>query len=439
MTDRQRSVLMIAYYFPPMGLSGVQRTLKFAKFLPKYGWKPTVFTVEPTGYYAMDPTLLAEAQEAGIEIIRTRSLDPNRLFATTRISKMPSEPLRKLLQFFSDFFFVPDSKIGWKRQAVSVASELLRTRSFDVLFATSPPQTDLLIGLALKRRSQLPLVIEYRDSWLNYPFKMFPTPVHRWLHGRLERRVIRGCDKVIVTHRRVKEELLRRYPFQDHHDVVILSQGFDQSDFDRAHSQKRATGESLRITHAGTFYAGRNPGVLLTALANIYRDSPQLRGRFQIRFVGTVRGSDEQLVSKLGLGNDVAFTGYLPHRECVRELKEADLLWFVIDNDTQSPGKLYEYFGARKPILASAVEGYTSQLLRESKAATILPLNDVAAHEKALRDMLSMFERKKLPKVSDDFAAQFERIALTGELAKHLELYMDVERYAVAPKEVPER
>ncbi|MBE0603491.1 MAG: glycosyl transferase family 1, partial [Deltaproteobacteria bacterium] len=195
---------MIAYYFPPMGLSGVQRTLKFAKFLPKYGWKPTVLTVVPTGYYAMDPSLLAEAEEAGIEIVRTSSVDPNRLFAKARMTRMPSEPVRQLAQFFSDLLFIPDTKIGWKRRAVKVGSELLRQRSFDALFATAPPQTDLLIGLELKRRSKLPLVIEYRDSWLDYPFKGFPTPLHRMLHARLERRVIQGCDKVIVTHRRVK-------------------------------------------------------------------------------------------------------------------------------------------------------------------------------------------------------------------------------------------
>ena len=423
---------MIAYYFPPMGLSGVQRTLKFAKFLPKYGWKPTVLTVVPTGYYAMDPSLLAEAEEAGIEIVRTTSFDPNRLFAKTRIVRMPSEPMRRGMQFVSDLLFIPDTKIGWKRKAVKVGSRLLRDNAFDVLFATAPPQTDLLIGLELKRQSKLPLVVEYRDSWLAYPFKSFPTPVHRWMHARLERKVIQGCDKVIVTHRRVKEELLRRYPFQGHHDVVILPQGYDQSDFDRARSDRKATGENLRITHAGTFYAGRNPVVILTALANIYRESPQLRGRFQFRFVGTVRSADEQLVSRLGLGNDVTFTGYLEHPQCVKELKEADLLWFTIDNDTQSPGKLYEYFGARKPILASVVEGYTHQLLRESKIATILPLTDVAAHEKALREALALFERKKLPTAEEEFASQFERIALTGELAKHLELYMDIEKDAIA-------
>src|SRR5512140_1822224 len=108
MDDGFRKVLIIAYYFPPMGLSGVQRTVKFAKYLPKYGWKPTVLTVEPTGYYAFDETLLKEAEEAGVKIVRTRSYDVNRLLRKHGVIKMPSEMMRKVLQFFGDLFFIPD-------------------------------------------------------------------------------------------------------------------------------------------------------------------------------------------------------------------------------------------------------------------------------------------------------------------------------------------
>jgi hypothetical protein len=124
--DGFRKVLLIAYYFPPMGLSGVQRTVKFAKFLPKYGWKPTVLTVEPTGYYAFDETLLHEAEEAGVKIVRTKSYDINHLFKKRGIVKMPSERMRKILQFFGDLFFIPDTKIGWKSSAIKVASELFK-------------------------------------------------------------------------------------------------------------------------------------------------------------------------------------------------------------------------------------------------------------------------------------------------------------------------
>ena len=190
MSDQQRNVLYIAYYFPPLGLSGVQRTLKFVKYLPSYGWKPTVLTVGPTGYYAFDESLLREIEEAQVDVIRTGSLDINRMMKGKRPVRMPSEGLRKILQFFGDLFLIPDSKIGWKRKAVKAASELLRTKHFDAIVATAPPQTDFLIGYILKKRFKVPLVLDYRDAWLEYPFKYFPTPLHRILHRRMERRVV---------------------------------------------------------------------------------------------------------------------------------------------------------------------------------------------------------------------------------------------------------
>ncbi|MGB2867506.1 MAG: glycosyltransferase family 4 protein [Bacteroidota bacterium] len=439
MTDKFRKVLIIAYYFPPMGLSGVQRTVKFAKYLSRYGWKPTVLTVEPTGYYAFDESQLKEVEEAGVPVIRTRSLDANHLFKRKSVVKMPSEWLRKLLQFFGDFFFIPDTKIGWKSYAVKAAREVMAKEHFDLLFATAPPQTAFLIGAALKKKFTTPLVLDYRDAWLDYPFKYFPTPIHWFLHKRLEKKVLKAGDKVIVTHRRVKEGLLKRYPTLSYHDVTIISHGYDPEDFAGGSAEKKSRLNKMRIAHAGTFYGKRTPTVLFHALANLLKARQDLRGRIELNFVGTIRKEDQALVSKLGLQNDVTFQGYLEHRECVRQLLSADVLWYVVDNDYQSPGKLYEYFGARKPIFASVVEGYTRQLILESEAALCVPLEDTAAHEQALLDLINQFDEKKLKRPSEGFASKFNRATLTGELAKQFESLMDYDKNAfVLVREQPE-
>jgi glycosyltransferase involved in cell wall biosynthesis len=426
--DGFRKVLMIAYYFPPMGLSGVQRTVKFAKFLPKYGWKPTVLTVEPTGYYAFDDTLLKEAEEAGVTIVRTPSLDVNRLLKKQGIIKMPSERMRKILQFFGDLFFIPDTKIGWKSIAVKAASALIQQEHFDVLFATAPPQTDFLIGQALKRKFDIPLIVDYRDAWLDYPFKYFPTPLHRLWHSHLEKRVLKAADRITVTHRRVKESILQRHKNVDYNEVIIVSQGFDVDDFPPASEWKQTKSVKMKIAHTGTFYADRNPAVMLHALANVLQANPKIRGRMEMYFIGNAREEDQHLVKKLDLQNTVHFLGYLPHRECIKRLVESDVLWFVIDNDFQTPGKLYEYFGSRKPMIASVVDGYTKQILNESGAAMCVPLKDVAEHERAILEQFKRFEQKKLDRVSEGFAAKFNRLTLTAELAKQFELLMDYDR-----------
>jgi len=429
MTDAKRHVLIIAYYFPPMGMGGVQRTLKFAKYLPAFGWHPVILTVGETGYFAFDESLMKEVEELGIEVVRTDSFDMNRVFKSRKPVKMPGESMRRTLQFLGDLFFIPDTKIGWKRKAVKAAMEIVKTRHIDAVLATAPPQTDFLIGLELKRRTNIPLVLDYRDSWLEYPFKYFPTPYHRWRHRRLERKVVRGCDRIIVTHRRVKENIVKRYPFLTYNDVTIVSQGFDREDFNDAPVQ-RPPSHKMRIVHAGTFYGGRNPRVFLQALHRVLRDSPALRGRFEVNLAGAPRKEDQALTAKLGLQNEVNFLGYLEHRVCVRHLQEADVLWFVLDNDLQSPGKLYEYFGAGKPILASVADGYTRQLLQESGVGICVPPDDVEAHVEALKGLLARFERKELPAPSNTFIERFDRRALSGELARVLETLMDIDRGA---------
>lgn len=431
MEEGFRKVLIIAYYFPPLGLSGVQRTVKFAKYLPKYGWKPTVLTVEPTGYYAFDETLLREAEDAGVQIIRTRSIDVNRLFRKRGVVKMPSERIRKILQFFGDLFFIPDTKIGWKSIAIKAASEFIRKERVDLIFATAPPQTDFLVGVSLKKKFEIPLVVDYRDAWLDYPFKFFPTPIHRLWHKRLEKRVLKAADRVIVTHRRVKESILRRYPSLNYNEVVIISQGFDPEDYPSQNAEKRTRAVRMKIAHSGTFYADRSPGVFLQAVANILQANPKIRGRFEIHFIGNIRHEDELLVKRLDLNSVVKFHGYQEHRECVKQITDADVLWFVVDNDYQTPGKLFEYFGARKPIIASVVEGYTKQLIDECHAALCVPLKDISSHEQALLEQFRRFEQKKLERVSESFSAKFNRLQLTGELAKQFESLMDYDRAAI--------
>lgn len=426
MNNQYRKVLYIAYYFPPMGLSGVQRTLKFVKYLPSYGWKPTVLTVGPTAYFASDHSLLAEVEKAGVEVIRTGSFDVNFLLKNRGVVKMPPEWIRKLLQFLGDTFFIPDTKIGWKRKAVKAASALLEKEHFDLIFATAPPQTDFLIGLKLKKRFNLPLVVEYRDAWLNYPFKYYPTPLHRYLHRRLERKVLKAAHHIIVTQRRMKENILKTHQDFSYNDISIISQGYDSEDFEKKKTKPKKS-RRMTIAHAGTFYGGRNPKLLIQALHNVTKEDAHLRGRIELLLIGNERAVDKKLVQQLGLQNDVTFTGYVEHKKCTELLQGADVLWFVNDNDLSSPGKLYEYFGTQKPILASIVDSYIKQLVLECNAAYCVPLDDLKAHETALIDLLKKYKLNALPSISNEFAERFNRTALTGELAKIFESTIDIE------------
>ena len=419
-TKRMHRVLIIAYYFPPLGLSGVQRTLKFVKYLPQFGWQPVVLTVEDRGYFAKDEEQLRELEGLGIEIIRTPSIDPLHFFRKKNVVRMPSGKSLGFLGKLSQTLFVPDNKIGWKSHAVPAALEAIERNPVDIIFATAPPYTDFLIGCELKKRTGLPLVVDYRDAWLENPLHFYPTPLHRALHRRKEQQVLRRSDRIISINRPIKERILQGYPFLSHNDVTILSQGFDQADFEHVHRAPRPH-NPLRFLYAGTFYYNRTPEPFLRALRQILDDKPELAGSIEAHFAGSTRAEDLQLVDKLGLASSVTMHGYLSHRETIQQLVDADVLWMTIGygrgEDMMSTGKLYEYLGARKPILACVPDGAARQVLEKSGCAFFAPPDDSAAIAERILALYELHKNDRLPAPSYDFVEQFERGNLTGQLA----------------------
>ena len=417
-----RRVLVIAYYFPPMGLSGVQRTLKFVKYLPQFNWHPTVLTVDPGGYLARDETLLEDLAGRPVRVVRMASAGPMRLLAKKGTVALPAERTRKMLSRLSDALFIPDNKIGWRSEAVAQAVALHRKSPFDLVFATAPPFTDFLIGADIKRRIDRPLVLDYRDPWMDYPFRWYPTPLHRLFHRTLERRALRASSHVITTNRRVKELILQRHKFLTYHDVEIIPQGFDPEDF--AAARKTPTGtpkhRKMRITYAGIFWEDRVPDYFLRALHDLYEQRPRMRGRIEAVFIGSFREENLKLVAKLGLQDSVTVRGYCSHRETVQALLESDVLWMIVGDDVGSPGKAYEYIGARKPILACVPEGFLRSAMLEA-GGVVVPPADVGGIRRSLERFLEQFERSQLRPPPEEVVKKYDRVALTRSLVKVFE------------------
>ena len=401
-----------------MGLSGVQRTLKFAKYLPQFGWQPTILTVTPTGYYAQDYTLLEELHPHHVGIERVGSLDPNRLFRRKGVVKMPSERLRKIFSFISDTFFIPDNKIGWKRKAIKAAEELFKKKNFDIIFATAPPFTDFLIGMELHKKFHKPLVIDYRDPWHDYPYKTYPTPLHKLLNYKLEKKVLRASSRILVTGRRTKELILKRFKFLEYHDVTILSHGYDPADLEddpKIHIEKS---KRMRIAHAGVFYGDRTPKHFLLALKEIITAQPDLKNQIELVLIGNLQDEHDKFIKSLGLEGNVTVTGYLDHKHCIAHLKSSDVMWITLNNDKQSPGKLYEYLGLRKPILACVPDGFIKQTLEEAGGNIIVDPTDVKGISETILQLYELHAKHKLPQPSEDIVQKYNRIELTNELSK---------------------
>ncbi len=430
-----RRVLVIAYYFPPMGLSGVQRTLKFVKYLPQFGWLPTVLTVEPNGYLAKDDGLLAEISARDVKIVRTKAAGPGRLFRKKEVVALPAEWKRRLMSRISDIFFIPDNKIGWRRKAVRRAMQLHRETPFDLIFSTAPPFTDFLIGRILKKKMNRPLVLDYRDPWVDYPFKFYPTPLHRWRNVILERRCARTSSHMVTTNRRVKEALISRHKFLTYHDIDIIPQGFDPEDFlvrpkkpqkDPAPYGLPAphAGPKMRVTYAGVFWEDRVPDYFLQALHEIFKEKPKMRGRIEAVFIGNFRQENLKQLVRLGLQDCVTVRGYLPHVECIDELCRADVLWMIVGDEFGSPGKTYEYIGAGKPILGCAPDGFIKNTILEA-GGKVVPPTDVPGIKNALLEFFDLFEKRQLKGPRQDVQDKYNRVNLTMSLVKVFESLLE--------------
>jgi glycosyltransferase involved in cell wall biosynthesis len=413
-----RRVLVIAYYFPPLGLSGVQRTLKFVKYLPQFGWHPTVLTVEDRGYFAKDEHMLAELEGLPVQVLRTHSLDPLHFMRKRNVVAMPSGWKYSAFLRINQFFLIPDNKIGWKKHALRVARQELRETQYQAIFATAPPYTDFLIAAELKKEFHIPVVLDYRDAWMSNPYHYYATPLHRFLHRTLETRALRYADHVVAINRTIKELIVRENNFP-HPDVTILSQGYDPDDF--AGPQQAAPGGTMRITYAGSFYDDRTPAHFLKAMHGFLEDHPAARGHIEACFLGSFRDQDRKTVEALRLSDVVRVLGYQSHHDTVGTLRQSDVLWLIIGDrpgaGMMSTGKLYEYIGAGKPILACVPDGEAKDILKQHGAAVIVPPEDVDAIRRALESLYTQHRSRSLPRPDPAFVARFDRRTLTGQLA----------------------
>jgi hypothetical protein len=194
-------VLVVAYYFPPLGLSGVQRTLKFVKYFKSFDWSATVITTGKVNNNPFDEFLLNEALNCDAEIIRTEPLDNLSYRNKKRRIGIPASAGIKFLDRINKTFFIPDLRKFWSAKAALKANEILKDGSFDALYISVPPFSSVLPFLKLKEKYDIPLFIDYRDSWLNNQFKFYPTPYHRYKHKKLEDKALRKADRIIVVNR----------------------------------------------------------------------------------------------------------------------------------------------------------------------------------------------------------------------------------------------
>ena len=447
-----KRVLVITYYWPPSGGSGVQRWVTFARYLPQEGWQPVIFTPENPEYTAIDHTLEAEIPRT-TEIIRRPITEPYNLYrklmgkgastdmktltspsvlpgserasaGTTKDEVTPISSGRKsfrqrLSLWIRGNLFVPDPRVGWVKPSVRFLKKYLAEHPVDVIVTTGPPHSMHLIGQRLHKELGIPWIPDFRDPWTRmYYLKHLPMTRRTWRRLRaMEQSVLDDCSTVLSVTPLVQEE----FQAQTKTPVAMITNGYDGGDFD----QQVEPDGFFNIVHTGLFAADGNPMNLWKALGIKAWADPDFKKMLRLRLVGKVDREVYDAIREAGLKDNVVDLGYRDHLSAVREQLAATVLVLPLRNDPEYrpilPGKLFEYLASRRPILGIGQEdGAMARVLADTGAGVTADWDNITA----IRDFLDKaWEQHKaggVPPVEGDIA-RFSRRNLTRDLAALLE------------------
>lgn len=431
-----KRVLLIAYGFPPAGGAGVQRTAKFVRYLPQFGWLPTVLTAPASCHGVRDDSHIDEVPE-GVAVIRAAHFDP-----VARFTRMPvaaangaggvmendavgrataGKALKRRLRAIAregwlavdKSLLIPDQAVLWCPRALVAGLAAHFDKPFDLLYATGEPYSAYFTAAALSRLTRLPFVLDMRDPWTLSPYRQTTgSRLRQAIEQGQERRLLSGCRACVFANPAVDmyKEQFPQWADKFHY----LPNGYDAADFAGVEAKRF---DKVTLVHSGTFLQGyRTADVLLTALKELLGAQPQLAERLQVIFVGKI-GEERQLIDRLQLGAVVKQVGYLPHKESLSYLLGADALLLVGGAHAwEETGKVYEYMAARKPVLALVnLQGSAARLLREYGAARLVERTDVAATRTALEDVL---DGRGITGAASATTEAYERRRLTQRLAR---------------------
>jgi hypothetical protein len=375
-----KRVLVITYYWPPAGGSGVQRWLKFTKYFREFGWEPVIFTSLNPEAPAYDYGLLNEVPD-GIEVIRRPVWEPYNMFRSLTGQKGQSfgaglassnksgrSWIGKLSIWVRGNFFIPDARMFWISPSVRYLIKYIKDHPVDAIVSTGPPHSTHLIAKRVSKKLRIPWLADFRDPWTNIDFflDLKPTKVASAIHRRLESSVLSSSDTIVTVTQGWGNDLIALGA----KNLVVVENGFDEADF---LEQPIDLDKYFSLTHIGTLSPNRNCNALWRALGNLTKRNAHFADKLKIRFVGSVDASALEAIEQNGLSKHCEFLGYLSHAEAISIQRQSQVLLLLVN---QSPnamgiqtGKVFEYLAAKRPIFAvGPLGGDTHSLIRQTNS-----------------------------------------------------------------------
>lgn len=378
-------VLIITYYWPPAGSSGVQRWLKFVKYLREFGWEPVIYTAKDPEVSSLDESLVRDIP-VGLEVIRRHVPEPYSFYrmltgrktqrigvgftsATAQRKSMASN----LAMWIRGNLFIPDARMLWIRPSTRFLKKYLKENPVDAIVSTGPPHSLHLIALRLKRKLSLPWVADFRDPWTNIDYyRELPlTKLADRVHHKLEGRVLATADCCVC----VSATMANEFEQLGARRVEVITNGYDNDDYE---IDGIRLDPQFTITHTGSIPPSRNCNNLWKAIARLAREDSEFNSALRLKFAGNLDHSLIESINKAGLGNHTEFLGYQPHGVVNRIQQSAQVLLLLINNAPNArgilTGKVFEYLAAKRPIMAIGPSGGdTDALLAQTGAGILLP------------------------------------------------------------------
>lgn len=426
-----KKVLIIAYYWPPSAGSGVQRWLKFVKYLRQYGWEPIVYTPENPDFDIQDPALEKEIPP-GVEVLKTPIKEPFSWYAKW-IGKKGTQQVNpvmkgegklnwksKMALWIRANVFIPDSRMLWIRPSVRFLHKWLKTNQVDAMVTTGPPHSMHLIGLGLKAHTNLPWLADFRDPWTKIDFyhelKLEPWADRR--HKNLEKSVLNRADHIVVVGQTMKND----YQASTTKPITVVTNGFDPADIDLEPEAK--LDQAFTIVHIGMLGKARSHQIFWQGLHELRQEYPAIAQKLQVHIYGIADPIVQQQIADFSDKSWIRFLPYVPHHEVIQIQRKARVLLLSVNDVPMAKGiitgKIFEYLAIGRPILCiGPPDGDAAAIINQTKAGPVVDFSDLKGFKQAVLTLFSDYENGR-DETQHAHVSKFSREALCGKIAEIL-------------------
>ena len=428
-----KRVLIITYYWPPSGGSGVQRWLKMSKYLPEYGWQPVIYTTENAEYPITDLTLEKDVAPE-TEVIRRPIVEPYSLYKRF-LGMNKQENIKvgfaseskktgwkeKLSVWIRGNCFIPDARCWWVKPSAKYLKNYLKAHPVDAIISTGPPHSMHLIALKLKQSMDIPWIADFRDPWTEIDF-YDDLHLTRWAdrkHHKLERQVLTQADKVVT----VGWEWARGLGRLGNRNVRVIQNGYDWAD--NPTEKRTPLSEAFSLTHLGVIGPSRNAPTLWQALQELKNEIDGFGKTLKINLVGQIDQSVIEDLSTHGLMENTELITHVPHDEVKRFQEASQVLLLLVNNAPNAKGiltgKLYEYLASGRPIISIGPEdGDAARILNETHAGTTVGFEDKEKMKETIVGLYQRYLENNLPDNTSPTVEHYSRRVMAGKYAELL-------------------